>query len=134
MSNREYENRYLDSDNLLYRLSYHRAGQLSFCFGAYIGVCIDVIYLNGTIQKINVTKSFKKAFLRIIIVLLISSLFLLPRYLDLYHSNSTDYPLEHVLINFFVFFTIGIIFFSYLKVVFVWLKLVKEAPKNRFLI
>lgn len=102
-------------------------------FGAYIGICLDVIYLNGTIQKINVTKNWKKGCLRILIVLVLSLILMVPRYFDTY-MNRFDYPLEHTLINFLAFFTLSLLFFSFLKKVFQWLKLVKEVSKNRFLV
>ena len=110
---------------MLFRLSYRRSGQIAFCFGAYIGICLDIIYLNGTIQKINVTKNFKKAFVRILLVLLVSSVFLIPRYVDKYYNRAVNWPMIPIFVNFMSFFVISVLFFSYLKVLFTWLRLVK---------
>ena len=65
---------------------------------------------------------------------MLSSVFLVPRYLDMYKGSDNDFLIENILIDFIVFFMISVTFFSYLKVVFIKLKLVKEAPKNRFLL
>lgn len=49
ISDWKYELEELQVNNMLYRLSYCRSGQIALGFGAYIGICLDVVYLDGTI-------------------------------------------------------------------------------------
>jgi len=45
----DFERDYLFKNSLLYREAFCRSGQISQVFGAYVGICFDVLYFGGTI-------------------------------------------------------------------------------------
>jgi hypothetical protein len=58
----------MDINDFFYRFSIEDAGYSIWIIGAYIGICIDVLFLGGTPQNINQTNSKLKAFYRFLIV------------------------------------------------------------------
>lgn len=58
-------------NSILYREDFNIWGKSSSLIGAYIGVCVDAIYLGGTPQNINKTGSLFKAVMRVILLITI---------------------------------------------------------------
>ena len=56
---------------MFYRRIAVKYGQITALLGAYIGICLDVMYLGGTAQDINRTGSKCKVILRFIVVIIL---------------------------------------------------------------
>lgn len=130
-SAREYEKENLYANDMLYRLAYIRSSVIAIGFGAYIGICFDVVYLSGTCHKINVTKSLKKAVLRVIIVMAFSFALRFQTYYKYPKMFGNDYALDMVY-NFIMSFLQGFILFSFMKVLFKKLHLVCTTQTTQF--
>ena len=55
---------------MFYRYVFIQSGSVSAVIGAYFGICLDAIYLGGSPQNINYTKSPLKAIGRFALVML----------------------------------------------------------------
>ena len=57
-------------NDMFYRYVFVQSGSVSAVIGAYFGICLDAIYLGGSPQDINYTKSPLKAIGRFVLVML----------------------------------------------------------------
>ena len=100
--------------------------------GAYMGVCIDVIYLGGTPQNINRTNSRTKAICRVALLTLILYIVLAFTNVPLFTKfNNTNRSILQSLFSFVMpalFFPIFM--FSVLKLLFTKLKLDRASQSN----
>ena len=55
---------------MFYRFVFIQSGAVSAIIGAYFGICLDAVYLGGSPQQINYTKSPLKAVGRFFLVML----------------------------------------------------------------
>ena len=101
-------------------------GQFSAILGAYFGIIIDVIFLGGTPQHINYTKSRLKALGRLGIVLLC---WFVPIYVIQTLSNNhfmgpNSYAFEFLVRCSIPYFIFTFLLFSFVKIIFFKLDLV----------
>ena len=100
-------------------------------FGAYLGICLDAVYLGGTPQNFNVSNSKCKALGRFLLVFL---LWHVPQLLCKWICNQTQndadsYMMEMVILSMPSFFgTMAL--FSVVKVLFKKLGLLRRSEKR----